>query len=116
FVVFPRGATMLVDAGGLSTSSAFDVGDRVVAPVIRSAGFRRLDVVALTHGDPDHIGGALSILSEFRPREVWEGIPVPRSAQLGALRTRAESQGARWRNVYAGECRAVDGVDVIARH
>ena len=37
FVRFPRGATLLVDAGGLAASSAFDIGDRVVAPVLRDA-------------------------------------------------------------------------------
>jgi len=116
FVVFPLGSTLLVDAGGLSMSSPFDIGDRVVAPVIRRAGFRRLDVVAVTHGDPDHIGGAASILEEFRPAEVWEGIPVPRSAALTALRLHTESRGARWANVYAGDHRTIDGVDVIVRH
>ena len=81
FVVFPHGSTLLVDAGGLGPSSSFDIGDRVVAPVMSGRGHRRIDHVALTHGDPDHIGGAPSILREFRPREVWEGIPVPRSSR-----------------------------------
>ena len=115
-VVFPRGSTLLVDAGGLSTSSSFDMGERVVAPVIRHAGFSRLDYVALTHGDPDHIGGAASLLAEFRPSEVWEGIPVPRSAPMAALRQQTEAAGARWANVYAGERRVVDDVEVIAWH
>src|SRR5262249_29756536 len=39
FVVFPRGATLLVDAGGLPASSSLDIGDRVVAPVVRDAHF-----------------------------------------------------------------------------
>ncbi|HWK09893.1 MAG TPA: ComEC/Rec2 family competence protein, partial [Vicinamibacterales bacterium] len=116
FVVFPHGSTLLVDAGGLSSASAFDVGDRVVAPVIRAAGFRRLDLVALTHGDPDHVGGAAAILDEFRPREVWEGIPVPRSEPLARLRSLAQARGARWANVYAGDHVLVDEVDVIVRH
>jgi len=116
FVVFPRGSTLLVDAGGLSAASAFDIGDRVVAPVVRGAGFRRLDHVALTHGDPDHIGGAGAILREFRPREVWEGIPVPRFEPLMALRLAAQERGARWANVYAGDRARMDEVDVIARH
>jgi competence protein ComEC len=115
-VVFPRGATLLVDAGGLSASSSFDIGDRVVAPVVRDAGFRRIDYVALTHGDPDHIGGAGSIVREFRPREVWEGIPVPRFEPLIALRINAQSSGARWANVYRGDRVTVDGVEVVARH
>jgi competence protein ComEC len=116
FVVFPHGSTLLVDAGGLSSSSAFDIGDRVVAPVIRDAGFRRLDLLAVTHGDPDHVGGAAAIVEEFRPREVWEGIPVPRSDPLGRLRTIAQARGARFANVYAGDHVLVDEVDVIARH
>ncbi len=115
-IVFPRGATLLVDAGGLSSSSSFDIGDRIVAPVVRDAGFRRLDEVALTHGDPDHIGGAAAILREFRPREVWEGIPVPRSAPLTALRIAAQAAGTRWANVYRGDRVAIDGVEVVARH
>jgi competence protein ComEC len=115
-VAFPRGSTLLVDAGGLSTSSSFDIGDRVVAPLIRDAGFRRLGYVALTHGDPDHIGGAASVLREFRPREVWEGIPVPRLEALTRLRMDAQAAGARWANVYAGGHIAIDEEDVVARH
>jgi competence protein ComEC len=116
FVIFPRGSTLLVDAGGLGFVSGFDVGDRVVAPVIRAGGFRRIDRLALTHGDPDHIGGALSVLHEFRPKEVWEGIPVPRSDALTELRVEAQSLGARWANVYAGDAIRIDDVEVIARH
>jgi beta-lactamase superfamily II metal-dependent hydrolase len=103
FIVFPGGSTLMVDAGGLSASASFDVGDRVVAPVVRDAGFRRIDYLALTHGDPDHIGGALSILREFGPREVWEGIPVPRFEPLTALRLATQAAGARWANVYRGD-------------
>ncbi len=113
---FPRGSTLLVDTGGLSSSASFDIGDRVVAPVLREAGVRRLDFLALTHGDPDHIGGAPSILAEFRPREVWEGIPVPPSAPLTALRLQAQAAGARWANVYRGDRVEIDGVDVRAFH
>jgi competence protein ComEC len=116
FVRFPRGSALLADAGGLPSSSTFDVGDRVVAPAVRAAGVRRLDYVALTHGDPDHIGGALSIVSEFRPREVWEGIPVPRFVPLTDVRLQAQASGARWANVYNGDHVGVDGVDVIVRH
>ena len=116
FIVFPRGGTMLVDAGGLAATASFDIGDRVVAPVIRRAGFRRLDYVVLTHGDPDHVGGARSVVEEFRPREVWEGIPVPRFEPLTMLRVAAQTSGARWANVYAGSRARVDGVEVIAHH
>ena len=116
FVRFPRGATLLVDAGGLAPGSTFDIGDRVVAPVLRDAGVRRLDYVTLTHGDPDHIGGARPILREFRPAEVWEGIPVPRFEPLRALHDQAQALGLRWWNVKAGDRLAVDDVDVVVWH
>ena len=116
FVRLPRGATLLVDAGGLPASSSFDIGDRVVAPVLRAAGVRRLDIVALTHGDPDHIGGAASVLREFRPREVWEGIRVPRFEPLRAIRDEAWNLGLRWTNLTAGDHVVVDDVEIVARH
>ena len=115
-VRFPRGSTMLVDAGGLTASSSFDIGDRVIAPVLRGTGIRDLDYVVLTHGDPDHIGGAPSIVREFRPREVWEGIPVPRLEPLMALRLESEVAGAHWANVYSGDRISVDGVEIAVRH
>ena len=113
---FPRGSTMLVDAGGLVGSPSFDIGDRVVAPVLRDRGIRRLDYVVLTHGDPDHIGGASAVVREFRPREVWEGIPVPRFEPLTALGVEAQAVGAHWRNVYRWDRLSVDGVDIEAKH
>ena len=115
-VRFPNGSTLLVDAGGLPGASSFDVGDRVVAPVPRHGGIRTLDVVALTHGDVDHIGGADAMLTEFRPHDVWEGIPVPPHEPLRALRRTAERVGATWTNVQTNDLATVDGVQILMRH
>jgi competence protein ComEC len=115
-VRFPNGSTLLVDAGGLPGASSFDVGDRVVAPVLRRGGIRTLDVVALTHGDVDHIGGADAMLTEFRPHDVWEGIPVPPHEPLRALRRTAERIGATWTNVQTNDLATIDGVQILMRH
>jgi competence protein ComEC len=116
FLRFPRGSTLLVDAGGLAMRSSFDIGDRVVAPVLRMAGTGRLDFLALTHGDPDHIGGAAAILREFRAREVWEGISVPPFEPLRLLRDQAGSIAARWSNLKGGDRFQIDGVEVAVLH
>jgi competence protein ComEC len=116
FVQFPDGATLLVDAGGFPGSSSFDIGDRIVGAALRHAGIRRLDTAALTHGDADHIGGAASVIREFRPRDIWEGIPVPRSQPLSDLYTAARAARSRWTNVQTHDRYLVDGVTVAVRH
>jgi competence protein ComEC len=114
-VRFPHGAAVLVDAGGLAGSS-FDIGDRVIAPVLRTLGVRRLDAMVLTHGDPDHIGGAPSVMREFRPRQVWEGIVVPPFEALRALRAEAQAIRSTWLNLKTGDRTDFDGVEVAVRH
>ena len=92
------------------------MGDRVVAPVLRGAGVRQLQFAVLTHGDGDHIGGAASVLREFRPHDIWEAIPVPPFEPLRALRVAAQGIGARWTTVQAGDVTLIDGVQVSMRH
>jgi len=73
----PAGRRMLVDAGGAPFGGSFDIGARVLAPALWARGIRRLDTLLVTHGDPDHLGGAADVLADFTPPELWMGIPVP---------------------------------------
>lgn len=115
-VQLPTGHTLLVDAGGSPSGSTYDIGDRVVGQVLRHVGLRRLGSLVLSHGDADHIGGARSVAREFRPAELWEGIPVPRLASIKALRTMARESGARWTNLQAGDHMTIGDVDVLVHH
>jgi competence protein ComEC len=116
FIRFPRGSTMLVDAGGLPDGSSFDIGDRIVAATLRRDGVRRLGTLVLTHGDADHIGGAGTNLAEFRPWDVWEGIPVPASVRLRALHTTARETRSRWTSLQTQDETAIDDVRVSVKH
>ena len=115
-VRLPRGSSMLIDAGGLPGTSSFDIGDRVVGPVLRSLGIRRLGTLAITHGDADHAGGAGSVLREFRPWDVWEGVPVPPLELLQRLRTDALAAGSRWTTVQRFDQWMLDEVRVSVLH
>ncbi len=66
----PGGAHMVVDSGGFRNSD-FDVGSRVVAPYLRRLGIEKIDILAISHPDTDHIGGAASILKEFQVGRIW---------------------------------------------
>jgi competence protein ComEC len=99
----PGRRAILIDAGGLAGASSFDIGERVVAPTLWALGVRRLDVLVLTHGDADHIGGAASIVEIFRPREIWEGVPIVEHAGLAAVRAAAARVHASWRTVQQGD-------------
>jgi competence protein ComEC len=107
-VQFPEGQSLLVDAGGSATG--FDIGGRIVRPALWALGVRRLDWLAVSHGDIDHAGGALSVVDAFEPREIWEGVPVARNETLQRLRSAAQSHRAAWVRLIAGQTMEVGSV------
>jgi competence protein ComEC len=111
----PDGRVMLIDTGGVA-GSTFDVGERVVAPSLRAAGVRSLDTLIITHGDPDHLGGAPAIMRHFDPRIVWEGVPVPPHVKLRELAIAAAAASASWRTVQAGDHERDGPVEIRVLH
>jgi len=114
-LILPDGHCLLVDAGGLA-GTAFDIGGRVVLPALRSLGVRHLHALVLTHGDPDHIGGAERVIQRVPPINVWEGVPVPPHAGLRALIQRAGAMHSVWRTVAPGDADRIAGVTVRVVH
>jgi competence protein ComEC len=114
-VVAPDRHTLMVDAGGLA-SGAFDIGDRVLGPALRARGLRRLDYVAVTHGDLDHLGGVRSLLRDFRPREAWAGVPVAGHLPLDEVRAEARATRTPWRSLQQGDRLELGGALVIVHH
>ena len=114
-VQFPDGRTLSIDAGGLA-STTFDIGARVIAPAFWALGVRRLDYMSVTHGDVDHIGGAASVFRDFKPFEVWEGVPVPPHAPTRELRALADGAGTVWRTLQPADRVSFGEVDLVVHH
>jgi competence protein ComEC len=88
----------------------------VISPAFWALGVRRLDYMSITHGDVDHVGGALSLFRDFRPFELWEGVPVPPHAPMRELRSLADSSNTIWRTLQARDRMSIGGVDLIVHH
>ncbi|MSO61049.1 MAG: DNA internalization-related competence protein ComEC/Rec2 [Acidobacteria bacterium] len=115
-VTLPNGRALMVDTGGVSPRGDFDIGDRVLGPALRARGIVRLDYLAITHGDHDHIGGAASLAKDFAPREVWAGAFVASHDPTLKLQTVAARHRATWRWLQKGDRLELGGVELRVHH
>jgi competence protein ComEC len=74
-VVQTRGHVLVYDAGP-RYGADFDAGSAVVVPFLRQAGVRKVDLLVLSHGDNDHVGGAESLLRALPVAGVLSGAPA----------------------------------------
>lgn len=73
-VVQTRNHAMVFDTGP-RYSHRFNTGDAVVVPFLRQAGIHRLDMLVISHGDNDHIGGARSIVDQIPVTQILTSVP-----------------------------------------
>jgi competence protein ComEC len=113
----PDASKLLVDTGGIPFGSGtFDIGGRVLAPALWARGVRRLNTVVLTHGDPDHTGGARTVIDDFGPERLWEGIRVPRHVPMRDLLSHARKRGVRVDERRSGERFDLGGARIRILH
>ncbi len=70
-VEFPRGPVMLIDGGGFTDNTVFDVGARVVAPVLWHQKIMTVDTIVLSHPNSDHLNGLIYIADHFHVKRFW---------------------------------------------
>lgn len=112
----PNGSSMLVDSGGAPSGGTFDIGGRVLAPALWARGVRSLAALLITHGDPDHIGGARAVVADFEPVRLWEGVPVPGHTRLVEVLEEARSLGVSIEQRRTGEALREGSVAIRVLH
>jgi competence protein ComEC len=117
FLVSPAGRTMLIDAGGTlqgfggrTQRNPVDPGEDAVSPYLWARGFKRIDVLALTHAHQDHLGGMPAVFQNFSIGELWISREAP-SSTLGQLEALARERQVPVRIVSRGGHFSWDGAD-----
>lgn len=113
--ILPDNTAVLIDAGGLAGTD-YDIGGRVVVPALRALGVRRLHALVATHGDPDHVDGAETVLRTIPTANLWEGVPVPPHPGLRRLRTVADERRLVWRTLLPGDLERAGGAEIRVVH
>lgn len=86
---------LLVFDTGPRFPSGFNTGEAVLAPYLRQRGLQHIDLLVVSHGDLDHMGGALGLLQQIPARQVLSS--VPRKLQQGGIAgVRACEAGQQW--------------------
>ncbi|MCZ8518677.1 MULTISPECIES: DNA internalization-related competence protein ComEC/Rec2 [Paenibacillus] len=89
--LLPAGRTVLVDGGGTvafgrpgedwrTRQDPYEVGRKLLVPLLKKRGVRQIDELIVTHQDADHYGGLQAVL---------EGIPVKRLLFNGTMKPEA---------------------------
>jgi len=70
-VEMPEGFNLLIDGGGFSDNSVFDIGANVIAPLLWRKKIKTIDTLILSHPNSDHLNGLLYIAENFNVKRVW---------------------------------------------
>ncbi|RZL33501.1 MAG: DNA internalization-related competence protein ComEC/Rec2, partial [Rubrivivax sp.] len=94
------GHVLLFDTGPVYAPGQ-DAGERVLLPLLRSLGERRLDMLMLSHRDSDHVGGAATLMKSLDVRELRSSLePGHPLLRDGPPELRCEAgQGWTWDGV-----------------
>lgn len=93
-VVLTKSHTLVFDTGP-SFRSGSDTGALVLVPFLRGKGIADVDVVVVSHGDNDHVGGVRSLIAEIQVSKVLSGESLAPLSVSPASQSLCET-GQRW--------------------
>lgn len=111
-ITTPGGARLLVDGGGTQhfgnkeawrqRRDPYEVGRKLLVPLLKKRGIQRLDAVILTHGDRDHAGGLQAVLEQIPVTSLIFNGTMASGDDYSKLMRTALSRNVRLYGAYAG--------------
>jgi len=107
-----RKGVYLIDTGGFATFSKepwqrrkneFDIGQHIVVPFLKSKGVTKIDKLIITHGDYDHLGGAMAVLNEIKVKQLFIGQGEEKASLEERLVAAAKRKGIVVKSVGRGD-------------
>ena len=73
-VVQTQNHTLIFDTGA-RYASGFNIGDAVIIPYLNAKQISEIDLIIISHGDNDHIGGLKSLLDNIPTQQILSSVP-----------------------------------------
>ncbi|PEC19267.1 DNA internalization-related competence protein ComEC/Rec2 [Bacillus cereus] len=89
----------------------FSVGHDILVPFLQKEGIKMIDKLIVTHGDADHIGAALDLLSSITVKEVVFGQKEQDAVLEKVLKKKALEKRVNISKVKEGESWSVNGAE-----
>ncbi|WP_372678870.1 DNA internalization-related competence protein ComEC/Rec2 [Desulfosarcina sp.] len=105
----PGGGVVLYDGGGFSDNRLFDMGQRVVAPLLWRKKIATVDILVLSHPNADHLNGLIYIARYFNVRELWSNGDVNTTKGYEALMAVCREQNIVVRTMDSGTPKTIVG-------
>ena len=74
-VVVQTAQHVLVYDAGPAIGNYFNAGEAIISPFLEIEGIHSIDLMMISHGDNDHIGGAFALLKHFPVSDIATSVP-----------------------------------------
>lgn len=104
YIKTPDEKHILVDGGGRPQGVGdFDVGEEIVVPFLLKNGIKKLDLVVMSHGHDDHMGGLIPVIRDLKVDAFMEFPPGQPSERYQELRELIDKRSIKHINAIGGQ-------------
>jgi len=110
FIQTPDRKNILIDGGG---QTGVDIGEKVLLPFLLKNGINSLDLVVMSHGHDDHIGGLQSVVEQIRTEAFMEYPPMEETPVYKELINAVKKKGIRVISASEGQSYIIGSKTVL---